>query len=277
MAQSWLRLHRAAVNNLKLQRLGLEVVGFWTNLLCLTDDDGALPFALRNTVTKSVTDSVTEIVTEIAWAMRLDEGNAKRLFQIILDAELVTRNGNGQFVMHDWDEHQKRTDQPNYNAEKQKRYREKQALRNTESNAVTEVLPPRTEQRRTEQKREEGEQARVTENSELKPSDPEAPGWPKSADLQIAANYWNEIAGGIGLPKISGLAGERPKHLTARLKEIGSLGEWVSAVNALKEQPFLAGKNDRNWRANFDWFVKPANFSKVIENTYERGRANGRA
>jgi hypothetical protein len=262
MTQQWLRLHRQAVNNLKLQRHGLEVVGFWTNLLCLTDDTGALPFALRNAV------------TEIAWAMRLDEATTKRLFDIVIDAGLVAKTDDNRLVMHDWEQHQKRTDEPNYNADKQRRYRESKALRN----AVTEVLPPRIEQNRIEQNRgEESEQARVTDPVELKPTDPEAPGWPKKPDLLIAVNYWNEVAGDIGLPKINGLAGERAKHLASRLKEIGSLGEWVSSVNSLKEQPFLTGKNDRNWRANFDWFVKPANFSKVIENTYERSRANGRA
>lgn len=266
MAQQWLRLHRQVANNYKLQRLGLEVVGFWTNLLCMTDDTGALPFALRNAV------------TDIAWAMRLDEGNAKRLLVTVMDAGLVTQDGNGVLRMHDWDEHQKRSDQPNYNAEKQKRYREKKALRNTEGNAVTEMLPPRIEENRIEQnKEEESEQARVTDLVELKPTDPEAPGWPKKPDLQIAANYWNEVAEQVGVPKINGLAGQRAKHLAARLKEIGSLGEWVSSVNALKDQPFLTGKNDRNWRANFDWFVNPTNFSKVIENTYERSRPNGRA
>lgn len=266
MTQQWLRLHRQAVNNFKLQKHGLEVVGFWTNLLCLTDDTGALPFALRNAV------------TDIAWAMRIDQGDAERLLNIVIEAGLVTKDADGVLFMKDWDEHQKRTDEPKYNAEKQKRYRENKALRNAEGNAVTDVLPPRTEQSRIEQNREEvSEQARVTDPVELKPTDPEAPGWPKKPDLQIAANYWNDVADQIGLPKINGLAGERAKHLAARLKEIGSLGEWTSSVNALKDQPFLTGKNDRNWRANFDWFVKPANFSKVIENTYERTRPNGRA
>lgn len=121
------------------------------------------------------------------------------------------------------------------------------------------------------------EQVRDLPSEDLKPTDPEAPGWPKKADLQIAVNYWNEVAGEVGLPRISGLAGERAKHLAARLKDIGSLGEWFAAVGSIKDQPFLVGKNDRNWRANFDWFVKPGNFSKVVENTYERSRHNGRA
>ena len=111
----------------------------------------------------------------------------------------------------------------------------------------------------------------------LTPTDPDDPGWPKAVDLHIAACAWNATAGLVGLSKLNSLSGERPTHLRARLKELGSLGEWFAAVGAIREQPFLHGKNDRNWRANFDWFVKPANFSKVIENTYERSHANGRA
>ena len=125
VTQPWLRLHRSAVNNVKLQRHGLEAVGFWVNLLCLTDDTGAL----RNTV------------TDIAWQMRIPESNAVTLLDLVIDAGLVTRCEDGSLRMHQWDEHQKRTEQPDYNAEKQRRYRKNKALRN----GVTDVLPPRTD------------------------------------------------------------------------------------------------------------------------------------
>lgn len=114
---------------------------------------------------------------------------------------------------------------------------------------------------------------------DLTPTDPtETDGWPKSVDLQIAARFWNDKAAGeLGLPEVRALTRERSKHLSARLREIGSLGEWFAAVNAIRAQPFLTGRNDRQWRANFDWFIKPSNFSKVIEQTYERSNANGHA
>lgn len=114
---------------------------------------------------------------------------------------------------------------------------------------------------------------------DLTPTDPtETEGWPKSVDLQIAARFWNDKAAGeLGLPEVRALTRERSKHLSARLREIGSLGEWFAAVNAIRAQPFLTGRNDRQWRANFDWFIKPSNFSKVIEQTYERSNANGHA
>lgn len=113
---------------------------------------------------------------------------------------------------------------------------------------------------------------------ELTPTDPlSTKGWPKSVDLRLAARFWNHVAGEVGLPPIRSLTGQRSKHLAARLRDIGSLGEWFNAVNSIREQPFLTGRNDRKWRANFDWFVQPSNFSKVIENTYERGNTHGRA
>jgi hypothetical protein len=124
----------------------------------------------------------------------------------------------------------------------------------------------------------EPEEPLGTNWQELTPTDPlSTKGWPKSVDLRIAARFWNQMAGEVGLPEVRALTGERSKHLAARLKDIGSLGEWFASVNAIKDQPFLTGRNDRKWRANFDWFVKPSNFSKVIENTYERSNANGRA
>ena len=32
--------------------------------------------------------------------------------------------------------------------------------------------------------------------------------------------------------------------------------------------PFLTGKNERNWTANFDFIVKPDNLQKILEGAY---------
>jgi hypothetical protein len=41
--------------------------------------------------------------------------------------------------------------------------------------------------------------------------------------------------------------------------------EVFAAINSL---PFCRGDNDRGWRANFDWAMKPSNIAKVLEGNY---------
>lgn len=38
--------------------------------------------------------------------------------------------------------------------------------------------------------------------------------------------------------------------------------------------PFFNGNGDRNWRANFDFIIKPDNLQKIIEDTYGSGQEN---
>lgn len=40
--------------------------------------------------------------------------------------------------------------------------------------------------------------------------------------------------------------------------------------NVVRKQPFLLGKNDRGWKADFDWLFKQSNFVKVLELKYDR-------
>jgi hypothetical protein len=93
MTQEWLRLHRRTVNNPKLQKLGLEVVGFWTNCLCLSDDEGYLPD-----------------VADVAWAMRVSETAAETFLVTLQRNNLIVRDDDGRLRLHDWDDHQKRSD-----------------------------------------------------------------------------------------------------------------------------------------------------------------------
>ena len=46
--------------------------------------------------------------------------------------------------------------------------------------------------------------------------------------------------------------------------------EVFTRINGL---PFCRGENDRGWRANFDWALKPANIAKVLEGVYASTRS----
>jgi len=296
MARPWLRLYRDAILKPKVGRLTLEQLGFWAACLMLSDDEGGLPSP-----------------DDMAWQLRANSDDILRLVGALERNGLVTRYVTEnvtetvtKWVLHDWDQHQRKSDHDESGAERQRKWREaqkaqKSAIYNHEQNRNAlrhaSVTLPDTDTDTDKKKEDSGsgptsplksenqkslnpepEEPLGTNWQELTPTDPlSTKGWPKSVDLRIAARFWNQMAGEVGLPEVRALTGERSKHLAARLKDIGSLGEWFASVNAIKDQPFLTGRNDRKWRANFDWFVKPSNFSKVIENTYERSNANGRA
>lgn len=111
MASPWLRLYRSALNSPKVQKLGLEGVGFWANCLMAADDDGYLPDGL-------------------SWVMRLPEEVVTKWLGILECHGLVTRDGHGnghdtRYRMHDWEHHQHQSDTDPTAAERKRRQRQK--------------------------------------------------------------------------------------------------------------------------------------------------------
>lgn len=77
---------------------------------------------------------------------------------------------------------------------------------------------------------------------------------------------WNKLDGNI--PKIQSLnpGTDRYKYLKARISEYG-LDDVLKAIRIIDNSRFLKGYV-KSWNATFDWFVKPSNFVKVLEGTY---------
>lgn len=68
---------------------------------------------------------------------------------------------------------------------------------------------------------------------------------------------------------------------SARKKTIAaakmSLEEWEQLFKAVSESDFLCGKKT-DWKASFDWIIKPANRQKILEGTYrntQKPKSNG--
>lgn len=70
------------------------------------------------------------------------------------------------------------------------------------------------------------------------------------------------------IPALRSLQGSRLAELNARLREYGA-DALLEAVDNLVSSEMLNGRNARGWHATFDWFVKPSNFAKVLENNYK--------
>lgn len=78
---------------------------------------------------------------------------------------------------------------------------------------------------------------------------------------------WNKL--GEPIKKIQALntGTSRYRHLKARINEFGE-EKVIETMKSIDSSKFLKGQNSYNWVVNFDWFVKPVNFAKILEGRY---------
>lgn len=102
-------------------------------------------------------------------------------------------------------------------------------------------------------------------------------------------SFHNEIIGAYhellpSLSRVRGWSSKRKLALDARIRErcaegkpADTIGYWRSFFEAVASRPFLCGENDRGWRADLEWLLRPENFLKVVEGRYAGGVVpNGR-
>lgn len=89
--------------------------------------------------------------------------------------------------------------------------------------------------------------------------------------VDIYIDKWNSL----GLTKIISIKNQRLTHLKARVEEF-SEDQVIQAIDNINLSKFLKGINDRGWTIDFDWLLKPNNFTKVLEGNYtdKKGVAN---
>lgn len=78
---------------------------------------------------------------------------------------------------------------------------------------------------------------------------------------------WNSNRG--PLPAVRGCSGTRMKQARARWDENPSPEYWAEIVTRLAASPFCSGKNDRLWKADFDFLIKPDTQHRVLEGKYD--------
>ena len=79
----------------------------------------------------------------------------------------------------------------------------------------------------------------------------------------------------ISYPKLRSIDGNRKKAIAARWRTYKSLDIFEELFQIAENSSFLKGNNDRNWSADFDWMMKPTNFSKILEHKYDDKTENG--
>ena len=92
----------------------------------------------------------------------------------------------------------------------------------------------------------------------------EAPPVRKTYDTLKIMGAWNEMAAKHGLAQVTKMTEERRKKTRARLDDYTE-AEVLQAIALVPERPFLMGENERGWKANFDFLIRPDSIQKINE------------
>lgn len=94
---------------------------------------------------------------------------------------------------------------------------------------------------------------------------------PPHADPELKPEHvvevWNDLGVRYGLPLVKKITPERRKKLNTFIRR-HSIDDITEAISAIPHSPFLLGENQRGWKADFDWFLEPRNFTKLSEGNY---------
>ncbi len=101
-----------------------------------------------------------------------------------------------------------------------------------------------------------------TSKEEEAPAAPAAP-----SEVEQLQGLWNETAH-PDLPRWRETPKKRREAAKARLRE-RPLPEWRAVLERVSASPFLRGHNDRGWRADPDWLLKPDSSTRVLEGKYD--------
>jgi hypothetical protein len=82
---------------------------------------------------------------------------------------------------------------------------------------------------------------------------------------------WNAIE---GICKCKASSDGRLKAFRARVADPEWIKQLDDALAAVAKTPFCLGKNDRNWRADIDFFLRPDTFLHLFEGKY-KGKPKG--
>jgi hypothetical protein len=120
----WWRAYEDAVDDPKLQQVGLEMVGAWFNLVCISSRNGGRLPSIGHT----------------AFSMRVSEAKASALIARLVSAGLFDKDGD-TFVPHNWKDRQFMSDVTDpTNAARQKRFRNAKRNANSNGRTVTESV-----------------------------------------------------------------------------------------------------------------------------------------
>ena len=142
-----------------------------------------------------------------------------------------------------------------------------QAKRNkqTEANVANATFDKQTEQEQANQA--DNVDVNVDVDVNVNDKEREIRERPGGLALAVMADY-NLLAKPDGLPRAARMTRKRIDLIEDALRTFGAV--TIHDVFCLAaESAFLTGGNERGWRANIDWLLRPDNFTRVLEGAYD--------
>lgn len=94
-----------------------------------------------------------------------------------------------------------------------------------------------------------------------------------SVPYQKIVDAYNQNCG--KLPKATKITEKRKRAIRTCTAQGFTLDDICEAFRKAASTPFLTGENDRYWRANFDFIIKPDNMQKILEGAYGSAAPQG--
>ena len=80
-------------------------------------------------------------------------------------------------------------------------------------------------------------------------------------------DLWNNDAD-AKLPRVQSVSPKRKKRAILAWKNKPDESFWRSVITTCNKTEFCMGKNNRGWRANFDWIIQDGVADKILEGVY---------
>lgn len=90
---------------------------------------------------------------------------------------------------------------------------------------------------------------------------------PRPSPYQKVQDMFNTIC--THYPKVTSMSDSRKKAVKAKINAGMTAKDFQMLFEKAEASSFLRGKNNRNWRATFDWLIRDANMAKVLDGNYD--------
>lgn len=90
---------------------------------------------------------------------------------------------------------------------------------------------------------------------------------PASVPYSKIKELYNSIC--TAYPKCTAMSDARKKAIAARIHSGYTVEDFQRVFEKAQASSFLKGRNNRNWRASFDWLLKDSNMAKVLDGNYD--------
>lgn len=93
---------------------------------------------------------------------------------------------------------------------------------------------------------------------------------PAENGANILTSLWN-LHAHTDFPRISSVSEDssRYKQAVKRWAEKPQHDYWLGVVRKMNDVAFFHGDNDRKWKADFEFFVRPDNHARILEGKFD--------